>query len=204
MVSSSISGEGKTFTSINLSATISTTRSKCLLIGADLRNPQIHNFLNIDKDRIGLSKYLYDDTTQLSELVIKNPLKDFNLDVVLSGEIPPNPSELLVSERFGEFLEDAKKAYEYIIVDTAPTILVTDTLLISKYADITLYTIRANYTDIQLLEHIKEIKNAEKLHNIGIVFNGVENTGAYAYNYGYGYGYQVNTNAKRNRLKFWQ
>jgi capsular exopolysaccharide synthesis family protein len=202
-VTSTMKGEGKTFTSINLAATISTTRSKCLLIGADLRNPQIHSFLNIDKNRVGLSKYLYDDTTQLHELIINKPLPDFNLDVVLSGEIPPNPSELLVSDRFGEFLEEAKKEYEYIIVDTAPTILVTDTLLISRYADITLYTVRANYTDLQLLDHIREISDAKKLHNIGIVFNGVENNGAYAYNYGYGYGYQASTNSKRNRLKFW-
>ena len=202
-VTSTMKGEGKTFASINLAATISTTRSKCLLIGADLRNPQIHNFLKIKKDRAGLSKFLYDETTAIDELIINNPLPDFNLDVVLSGEIPPNPSELLVGNRFEEFLNEVKKDYEYIIVDTAPTILVTDTLLISKYADITLYTIRANYTDIQLLDHIREISSSKKLNNIGIVFNGVENTGAYAYNYGYGYGYQTSTKAKRNRLKFW-
>lgn len=202
-VTSTMKGEGKTFASVNLAATISTTRSKCLLIGADLRNPQIHNFLDINKNRIGLSKYLYDETTDIKELIIQKPLKDFNLDVVLSGEIPPNPSELLVGERFRMFLEEAKKEYDYIIVDTAPTILVTDTLLISEHADITLYTVRANYTDIQLLEHVREISNSKKLINIGIVFNGVQNTGAYAYNYGYGYGYQTNTKVKRNRLKFW-
>lgn len=203
-VTSTMKGEGKTFASVNLAATISTTRSKCLLIGADLRNPQIHSFLNINKNRAGLSKYLYDENTTIEELIIHKPLKDFNLDVVLSGDIPPNPSELLVGNRFEEFIKEVEKEYDYIIFDTAPTILVTDTLLISKYADITLYTIRANYTDIQLLEHLKEISDSKKLLNIGIIFNGVQNSGAYAYNYGYGYGYQTDTMAKRNRLKFWQ
>lgn len=202
-VTSTIKGEGKTFVSVNLAATLSMGGSSCLLIGGDLRNPQIHNVINTNKNRAGLSKYLYDETANIDELIIKKPLPNFNLDIVLSGEIPPNPTELLVGERFEIFIEAMKKKYDYILVDTAPTLLVTDTLLISKFADITLYSIRANYTDFELLDHLKEIKNGKKLNNIGIVLNGVENARGYAYNYGYGYGYNAEKVKKRSKLKLW-
>jgi Mrp family chromosome partitioning ATPase len=101
------------------------------------------------------------------------------------------------------FLEEAKKRYDYIVVDTAPTLLVTDTLMISRFADITLYSIRANYTDFELLDHLKEVKNGKKIKNIGIVLNGVVNARGYAYNYGYGYGYNADKVKKRSRLKLW-
>lgn len=201
-VTSSIKGEGKTLIATNLAAMLSTGHNKCLLVGADLRNPQIHNFINRNKNIDGISKYLYDKTTTFEKILLKKPLDEFNLDIVLSGVIPPNPTELLLSDRFEEFIEEAKKRYDYIIVDTAPTLLVTDTFLISKYANITVYSVRANHTDAELLNHIKEIKNAEKIDNIGVVFNAVDSTGSYAYNYGYGYGYNDKT-SRRNRLKFW-
>jgi capsular exopolysaccharide synthesis family protein len=177
--------------------------AKCLLVGGDLRNPQIHNSINENKNRTGLSKFLYDKTAKIEDLIIDKPLKNFNLDIILSGEIPPNPTDLLVNDRFGMFLEEAKKRYDYIVVDTAPTLLVTDTLLISRFADITLYSIRANYTDFELLDHLKEVKNGKKLKNIGIVLNGVVNARGYAYNYGYGYGYNADKVKKRSRLKLW-
>jgi len=203
LVTSTIKGEGKTFVSVNLAATLSMGGAKCLLVGGDLRNPQIHNSINENKKRTGLSKFLYDKTTKIEDLIIDKPLKNFNLDIILSGEIPPNPTDLLVNDRFGMFLEEAKKRYDYIVVDTAPTLLVTDTLLISRFADITLYSIRANYTNFELLDHLKEVKNGKKLKNIGIVLNGVVNARGYAYNYGYGYGYNADKVKKRSRLKLW-
>ncbi|MGO3019247.1 MAG: tyrosine-protein kinase family protein, partial [Anaerococcus sp.] len=94
--------------------------------------------------------------------------------------------------------------YDYIIVDTAPTILVTDTIMISNKADITLYLTRANYTDLRLLDHIKDLKRHQKLKNIGIVLNGVKQSGRYSYNYGYGYGYNEVTGSTNKSWKFWK
>lgn len=202
-VTSTVKGEGKTFTAINLASTIVSTNKKVILIGADLRNPQIHNYLGLSKNREGLSRFLYDKNCMTNEVIETSARNLYGFDVVLSGQIPPNPTELLLNGRFEILMEELKKIYDYIIVDTAPTILVTDSMLISEEADATLYLIRVGHTDTQLLEHLSEIKAKNKLQNIGVVINGLKNTGAYAYNYGYGYGYQENTKGKRNRLKFW-
>ncbi len=202
-VTSAIKGEGKTFTAINLASTIASSNKKVILIGADLRNPQIHNYLNLSKNRDGLSKYLYDEGCEVGNIIEKSSKKLYGFDTILSGQIPPNPTELLLNGRFEKLMDELKKEYDYVIVDTAPTILVTDSMLIAEAADATLYLIRVGHTDTQLLEHLSEISKKNKLQNIGIVINGLKNTGAYAYNYGYGYGYQENTKGKRNRLKFW-
>ena len=201
-VTSTMKGEGKTFTSINLSSVLSTNKNKVVLIGSDLRNPQIHNFLGKDKASKGLSYFLYDEQAQMNEILMKADTLGINFDVILSGEIPPNPSELLSNGRFEKLIEELKNQYDYIIVDSSPTILVTDTFLISDLADYTLYMIRSGHTDTQLLEHIRDVNNKKKLNNMGVVFNGLKNNGAYAYNYGYGYGYNEKSK-KRNRLKFW-
>ncbi|MGM0635373.1 MAG: GumC family protein [Bacteroidota bacterium] len=203
LVTSTTKGEGKTFTAVNLAATIASTKNKVLLVGADLRNPQVHNYLGFKKTIKGLSQFLVDDTTSLTDIKLDKVQDKFDFDVVLSGDIPPNPSELLLNGRFEEFVEQAKSQYDYVIIDSAPTILVTDSVIISDSVDATLYMIRAGVTDTQLLEHIRDTYKKSKLKNIGIVFNGLSSDGAYAYNYGYGYGYQVKTKGKRNRLKFW-
>jgi Mrp family chromosome partitioning ATPase len=130
------------------------------------------------------------------------------LDVVLSGQIPPNPSELLLSERFEDMINAAKAEYDYIVVDTAPTILVTDTALISRFADSTLYVTRAGLTDIRLMPHINEYYKDKKLINIGLIINGLPETGIsaykYGYTYGYAYGYGYNYGEKPSKKKFWK
>ncbi|SDG45620.1 GumC family protein [Psychroflexus sediminis] len=201
-VTSTTKGEGKTFVAINLASSLVAAKKKTLLIGCDLRNPQIHNYLNLKKNKIGVSNYLYDDTITFEDLIIKNALESLNLDVILSGDIPPNPAEILMSSKFAQLLEEAKKQYDYIIIDTAPTILVTDTILISKYADITLYITRAGFTDTRLLPHIRDLKEQKKLVNMGIIINGLDEVGINAYNYGYGYGYGANQE-KKKFWKFW-
>lgn len=201
-VTSTIKGEGKTFTAVNLAITLASTNKKVLLIGSDLRNPQLHRYIKKDKNTFGVSSYLFDENITLSELIIKDPFKYGNLDVVLSGNIPPNPAELLLNGRYEELLKKAKTKYDYVLVDTAPTILVTDTLLISSMADITVYMMRAGVTDKKLLDHVKQLYQKQKLHNIGIVINGLEEKGRNGYNYGYGYGYGEDK-LKKNRFKFW-
>jgi Mrp family chromosome partitioning ATPase len=103
-------------------------------------------------------------------------------------------------------IEELKTQYDYIVVDTAPTLLVTDTLLISKHADVTAYIIRADFTDKKLLKHIKDLKSEKKINSMGLVLNGVKEKGAYGYgyNYGYGYGYGADDNKKSPFWKFWK
>ncbi len=200
-VTSSTKGEGKTFVSANLASVYAATGKKTLIIGTDLRNPQLHNLFNLDKNASGLTNFLTKTDFPVDDLIHKN-ITGNNLDVILSGPIPPNPSELLDDHKFEELLDQLKETYDYIIVDTAPTIHVSDTLLISHLSDILLYLVRAEFTDIKLLEHINKLKSFNNIDNMGIVLNGLSPKGQYAYNYGYGYGYAA---AKEKKgFKFWK
>ena len=196
---STIKGEGKTFISLNLSLALSSLNKKVLLIGSDLRNPQLHNYLDIDKQQSGLSNYLHNPNFEWKEALIKEFKEHPNHDILISGEIPPNPPYLLTNGRFEALLEEAKTLYDYIIVDTAPTISVTDTLLISKFADATVYVTRSNFTEKNLLGHAKTLAKNKKLKNMVFVVNQVGDSkrSKYGYNYGYGYGYSEDT-AKRS------
>lgn len=188
---STIKGEGKTYVGINLSLALASINKKVLLIGADLRNPQIHNYTNHNKDEFGLSNYLYDDDFDWRKALIKGFENYPQHDTLLSGSIPPNPTQLLTNGRFETLLEAAKEEYDYIIVDTAPTILVTDTMLISQYADATLYLVRAGFTEKSLLDFSRNLSENGRLKNMAYVINGVgvSKSYGYTYNYGYSYGY---------------
>jgi len=197
-VTSTIKSEGKTFVSLNLAISLATLRKKVIIIGADLRNPQLHSYLKIDRLSYskGVSNYLSDTTLQLNDIKMACPNLETNLnfDVILSGSIPPNPAELLSNGRFELLLNELKKEYDYVIVDTAPTLLVTDTTLITQLADLVLYIVRANFTEKKLLKFINNLKYLNSKKNMGIVLNNVgQNNGygyRYSYNYGYGYGYE--------------
>ncbi|QSS98005.1 GumC family protein [Psychroflexus sp. ALD_RP9] len=202
-VTSSTKGEGKTYVALNLATVMSSKSKKVLLVGCDLRNPQIHSYIGLNKNTKGLSNYLYNPNINFEDIRISN-INGSHLDLILSGDIPPNPSEILTSDRFETFIEEARSKYDYVIIDTAPTILVTDTIMISQYADVTLYLTRAGYTDIRLIEHIKDLNKHHKLKNIGIVMNGLVEKGAYTYNYGYGYGYNEHAEKSSPKWKFWQ
>lgn len=207
-VTSTIKGEGKTFASINLAITLSTLDKKVILIGADLRNPQLHKSLNTSRNQKGVSHYLYNDVASVNEIIHSG--NDFNLkcDVVFSGTIPPNPAELLSNGRFKLMLEELKKEYDYIVVDTAPTLLVTDTLLITNLSDLLIFVVRANFTDKSLLNFIDELKDQGKIQNAGIVLNDVGEPKVYGYKYGYSYSYKYNygykfdySNSNNDKLK---
>lgn len=191
LVTSSIKGEGKTFISVNLALTLSSMNKKVLLIGSDLRNPQLHKYLNINKKRIGLSNYLHDTRTDWKSLINEKVFDNEFLNIIFAGSVTPNPAELLSSGRLKELITILKKEYDYIIVDTAPTILVTDTLLISQLADLTVYVTQADYTDKKLLAYSVDLKIQGKLKNMAYVINKVGSSkgSGYGYNYGYGYGY---------------
>ncbi len=199
-VTSSIKGEGKTFTALNLSKIFSSFSKKVLLIGCDLRNPQIHQYFEINKNIPGLSDFLNSNSSDFSKYIQQSSSHFENLDILYSGSVPPNPAELLLkNDKFSELIRDAREAYDYIIVDTAPTVYVTDSLLISDNADVTVYMVKQDMTDKKLIDHIKNLNKDNKLNNISIVLNGVKND----VNYGYGYGYASDDENKDPFWKFW-
>jgi len=191
-ITSSSSGEGKSFISINLSAALELSNKKVLLIGMDLRAPKITEYLGIS-ERKGVTNFITNTKISLDEIKFTIPECE-GLDIICSGAIPPNPAELLLHDKIEELFTEAKKDYDYIIVDTAPVNMVTDTLLISKYADITLYVTRANYLDKQLLNVPQTLYKENKLPNMAILLNDTDLTKGYGYGgygyggYGYGYG----------------
>ncbi len=188
-ITSTVKGEGKTFVSFNTVLALADSNKKILVIGADIRNPQLHRYLKNDKNQRGLSDYLYDNTLQFEEIVNKVTFNNHNIDYVTSGRIPPNPSELLMNGRLEHLLDylDENHDYDYIIVDTAPTMLVTDTLIICESADVTIYVVRADYTDRNLLTYAKQLKDDGKVQGMAIVLNDVKE-GRIGYGYSYGYG----------------
>lgn len=146
-VTSTIKGEGKTFTAFNLALSLNSTGRSVLILGADVRNPQLHRYINKSEATKGLSEYLYDDKVTIDSITNDLEINRHHMKIILSGRIPPNPAELLMSDRYGLLIERVRDLYDFIIVDTAPTMLVTDTLLISQHADLTLYIARAEFTD---------------------------------------------------------
>lgn len=200
-VTSTIKGEGKTFVSYNLARTLASTKKKVLLIGADIRNPKLHRYAHLEGLEKGLSDFLYDYDVKEEDIISKSSEGSIDVDLVLSGAIPPNPAELFMSDRMGQLLNHTSQHYDYVIVDTAPVMIVTDTLLISPLADTTLYITRAEFTEKKLLEFPKELKQQGKLKGVAIILNDVDYSkfsyGAkYGYAYGYGYGYGADEESK--------
>jgi len=196
LVTSTVKGEGKTFTSINLALTLANMGKKVIVVGADLRNPQLQRYDVGSRKQLGVSDYLIDENLNLHTLVEQTKYNK-NLDFLTSGSIPPNPSELLRHRRLGEMLSILEERYDYIILDTAPCMLVADTFLISQYADLTLYVVRASYTEKALLQFPIDSKKAGKLHDVSFVLNDVDLA-----NFGYGnkYGYSYGADKK----SFWE
>lgn len=188
-VTSTIPGEGKTFISVNLAGTIALSGKKVLLVGMDIRNPKLAEYIPIRSE--GVTNYLSKQDKDLSSYITRlDNFEDFH--VLSSGVIPPNPVELLMNDKINKMFAELKETYDYIIVDTAPVSVVTDTLLIAKNADAFIYVVRANYLDKRLLHVPEMFYNQKKLPNMSLVLNATEvmNKG-YGYGYGYGYGADV-------------
>lgn len=189
-VTSSIKGEGKTFVSYNLANAYANLDKKVLIVGSDFRNPQLHKYIDLSrKESKGLSNYLHDFSLNWKDLIIRQKGTEFSFDVLLAGAIPPNPTLLLSSLRFKNFIEEVKKEYDIIIFDTPPTLLVADTLIISKYADTSLYVVRAGISEKKLLSYAHQLLTDKKIINMGYVINDVNFNSSYGYGYGYNYGY---------------
>ncbi len=188
LVTSSLKGEGKTLNTLNLGLSFSSVGKKVLLIGADLRNPQLHRYFGYDKNTPGLVDFLVDSSIDWRKNIICPFENHQNLDIILSGPIPPNPLNLINNGNIDILIEDAKKEYDYIIFDSAPTLLVADTKSLINRSDILIYLVRCNVTDKEILKHINDISIDTK-KNVGIILNGVGQKNSYGYSYGYRYGY---------------
>jgi tyrosine-protein kinase Etk/Wzc len=189
MVTSTIGAEGKTFVSINLAAIIAMLGKKVLLVGLDLRKPRIHKILSIDNSE-GFSTYL-SSNCEYSDIIKETSID--NLFYATSGPVPPNPAELINGHRMKEFIERAKKEYDFILIDTPPVAVVSDTLLLADFTDVNIFIVRQRYSSKNTIDLIQELYQDQKLKNMGIIINDISLTGYYGYGlrYGYykGYGY---------------
>jgi tyrosine-protein kinase Etk/Wzc len=184
-VSSTISGEGKTFCAVNLAAIMAMAGKKTLLMGLDLRRPKIHRIFNINNDT-GLSTYLA-GRTEYQDII--QPTNVDNLAIVISGPVPPNPAELIGSERLVDFIDSMKKEFDYIVIDTPPIAIVTDALLIKDLINTYVFVIRHNYSDRSVLKLVDELYTRRGVANMSILVNDIQVKGYYGYNYSYNYGY---------------
>ena len=169
-IQSTGSGEGKTFITLNLAITLTLNNKKVLIIGADLRKPKIQNYLNTYVEK-GLSNYL-SGNDKIEDVIIKTKIK--NLEAIMSGPLPPNPAELLESDRFQHLLEECKKYYDHIIIDNAPVPVVTDGIIVGRLSDLNLFVFRLNYTRKQNIRYINQIALNGDLQNIYLILNGVK------------------------------
>jgi capsular exopolysaccharide synthesis family protein len=187
MVTSSVGTEGKTYTAMNLACILAASGMRVVIVGLDLRKPRIVADFGLSND-IGCSNYL-SGSASLDEVIQPSGVLD-SLSIIPSGPIPPNPSELIISENMKKMIEELKPRFDKIIIDTPPVGLVSDGLVLGSLAQLSLFIVRYRVTRKEHLKHIEELHNNGQLGKLAIVFNAVK-SGTSAYGYGYGYGYEA-------------
>lgn len=194
LVTSTVSGEGKSFISANLAISLSLLGKKVVIVGLDIRKPGLNKVFNLPKKEYGITQFLTNSTVNLMDLVHHSDINK-NLYILPGGTVPPNPTELLARDGLEKTVEILRKNFDYVILDTAPVGMVTDTLLIGRVADLSVYVCRADYTRKTEFTLINELAENNKLPNLCIVINGLDlQKKKYGYYYGYGkygkyYGY---------------
>ena len=194
LVTSTVSGEGKSFTSANLAISLSLLGKKVVIVGLDIRKPGLNKVFNLSSKEKGITQYLANPEMDLMSLVQSSDVNK-NLYILPGGTVPPNPTELLARDGLDKAIEILKKNFDYVILDTAPIGMVTDTLLIGRVADLSAYVCRADYTHKAEYTLINELFHEQKLPNLCTIINGVDlKKRKYGYYYGYGkygkhYGY---------------
>ena len=196
LVTSAISGEGKSFVATNLAISLALTGKKVVLLDFDLNNPSINNKLNIGPAP-GITNFLNGEM-ELDHLVMETDIHP-NLHLLPTGPLPGNPSELIMNGVAEDMLNQLDALYDYIVIDTAPVGPVTDAYTLSPFTDATLFVVRHKYTPKVFIERLDEENKINQLHNAAIVFNGVEPRGFVSKNYGYGYGYGYIYKGKEDR-----
>ena len=182
LVTSSMSGEGKSFTSINLGNVLALTGKKVLLMEMDLRKPGLTGKLNISNN-MGFSNYVIDERLTSSDIVKQLDINK-NLFVITSGLLPPNPNEIILSDRTAQLMRELKDSFDYIIMDAPPIGIIADAQSLAQFADMTIYVVRQNITDKKQLTIVDQLYRTGKIDHLGIVVNDVNDK-----DYGYGYGY---------------
>ena len=194
MVTSTVSGEGKSFVSANTAISLSLLGKKVVIVGLDIRKPGLNKVFNLSTKEQGITQFLTDPKRNIMDLVQQSDINS-NLFILPGGAVPPNPTELLARKGLEEAIEQLKKHFDYIVLDTAPVGMVTDTQLISRIADLTVYVCRADYTRKSEFALVNELATTSKLPRISIAINGLDlKKKKYGYYYGYGkygkyYGY---------------
>jgi capsular exopolysaccharide synthesis family protein len=196
LLTSSITGEGKSFVSSNLAITLAYADKKTILLDMDLRKPKISVDFGLAKLHPGISNYLNGETTDIKALIQQSPIP--GLDILSSGDIASNSSELLLKVKLAELFIELKKTYDHIIIDSPPIHLLTDAMIISRFVDVTLYIIRQGFTSKNELEFISELHSQNKFPKLNIVFNGVK-VNKYGYGYGSSNSYRPYNNKKGSR-----
>ncbi len=184
-----MSGEGKTFISSNIAKTLAISGHKVAYIGTDFRFPKFHEVIDLPEgsNTIGFTNYIMNPDINIKDVIYREKSED-PLDVIPPGVIPPNPSGLLMNDRVQTMFKYLEENYDYIVVDTAPVSLVTDTLLISKLADLTVYVVKENFSDKRLLSIPEKYYVDGRLVNMAVLLNYASTNMGGAYGYGYGYG----------------
>ncbi len=186
MITSTMMEEGKSFVSVNLASSFALYNKKVLLLSFDLRRPTVSKLFGFDKNE-GLSNYL-SGSCELKDVILDTNIP--NLSIITTGPIPPNPSELIASERTNEMFELLKKEFDYIIIDTPPIGIVSDALLLERYVDKSIFIIRHKYSRKRMISHLFSSLEKKEVNNINLVINDINMKRIdYNYNYGYGYGY---------------
>lgn len=185
-VSSTISGEGKTFIAINIAGILAMAGKKVLLIDLDLRKPKIHKGFGVSNER-GMSTILAGIDSP-ENIMVKHELE--NLYIIPSGPTPPNPSEMIISQKLKDFITEMKAQFDYIVIDNAPIGLVTDGIEAMKFADFPIYVFRSNYSKKEFVQSYVHLKEKYQVKNLSAILNAVDlEKHMYGYNYGYGYAY---------------
>ena len=187
MVTSTEPGEGKSYVSLNLAISLSLTGKKVMLMGLDLRKPQLKKHLNLDGEE-GMSSILSGHVSDYRS-IIQHVAAYPTLDVIPGGVIPPNPNELLMSKRLDDMVEKLRNEYDYIVIDTAPVGAVSDSFLIDRVVDIAIYMCRMDYSDKRNIEFLNHVKADKTLKRPYLVINDVNMQSKYYYHRGYSYGY---------------
>lgn len=196
MLTSYNSGSGKTFLAMNIATSLAIKDKRVLVIDGDLRTAGLSRY--IGNPKLGLSNYLGRHTDDIDSIICHYETCT-GLDIMPSGVVPPNPAELLASDRLPRLLAEMKKRYDYIFVDCPPIDAVADTSIISHYAERTLFVVRAGKLERAMLADLEKLYRSGRLNNLSVILNGTRNAGTpYAYRYGYSYGY--GTNPKSNNL----
>jgi len=203
LITSSISGEGKSFISANLAISLALTDKKVVLIELDLRKPKLSEVFGVKSASAGITNYFIGDKE--ADEIIKRTEINPNLFLISAGPIPPNPSELILNGKLQELLAYLENAFDYIVIDTAPVSPVTDAYLLSQFCDATLYVVRHGFTPRIYLQMLDENNKVRGLKNLAIIFNGVKakgiGSGGYGGGYGYGYGMGYDTKDGDNSKK---